>query len=69
MFAVEDYLYNTLSMGSAARSVVLVGQLAREQAAADKLPDMLPDHLQQQYPQFAASLLNLLHTAEKTIQE
>ena len=69
MFAVEDYLYNTLSMGSAARSVVLVGQLAREQAAADKLPDMLPDHLQQQYPQFAASLLNLLHTAEKTIEE
>ena len=69
MFAVEDYLYNTAAMGSAFRSVALVGHLAQEQAAAGKLPDVLPDNLQQQYPQFAASLLNLLHTAEKTIQE
>lgn len=69
MFAVEDYLYNTAAMGSASRSVALVGHLAQEQVAAGKLPDVLPDNLQQQYPQFAASLLNLLHTAEKTIQE
>ena len=69
MFAVEDYLYNTLSMGSAARSVAQVGHLAQEQAAAGKLPEMLPDYLQQQYPQFAASLLNLLHTAEKALEE
>lgn len=69
MFAVEDYLYNTLSMGSAARSMAQVGHLAQEQAAAGKLPEMLPDYLQQQYPQFAASLLNLLHTAEKALKE
>ena len=69
MFAVEDYLYRTVALNAASRSAAQVGHLAREQAAADKLPDMLPDNLQQQYPQFAASLLNLLHTAEKNIGE
>ena len=67
MFSVEDYRYQTASLNTVASAVTEVGQLARRLAAEDRLPDVLPDDLQKQYPQFASSLLNLLHTAEKNL--
>ena len=67
MFSVEDYRYQTASLNTVASAVTEVGQLARQLAAEDRLPDVLPDDLQKQYPQFASSLLNLLHTAEKNL--
>ena len=69
MFSVRERLYQAEAMSSAARSAAKVGVLACEQAEETSLPDVLPDDLKAQYPQFAASLLNLLHTAEKTIEE
>ncbi len=76
MFSVEDYAYLTEAVGSATRSAVRAGQLARgvtvegaSGVAPQHLPGILPDELTAQYPQFANSLLNLLHTAEKTLQE
>lgn len=69
MFSVEDYRFQAESIGSAARSAAVAGHLARKLADKDQLPDMLPDDLQKQYPQFAASLLNLLRTAEKQLEE
>lgn len=67
MFSVEDYRYQTASLNTVASAVTEVGQLARRLASEDRLPDVLPDDLQKQYPQFASSLLNLLHTAEKNL--
>jgi len=69
MFSVEDYLYQSEAMGCAARSAAKAGLLARKLAEKEQLPDVLPDDLQKQYPQFATSLLNLLRTAEKTIEQ
>lgn len=69
MFSVEDYLYQTEAMGQAAHSAARAGMLARQLAAQERLPDVLPDDLQKQYPQFAASLLNLLRTAEKSMEK
>lgn len=69
MFSVEEYLYQAEAMGSAARSAAKAGLLARELASKDGLPEVLPDDLQKQYPQFTASLLNLLRTAEKNLEE
>lgn len=76
MFSVEEYLYLTDAVSAATRSAVRAGQLARGQAVdgndgvePQRLPHILPDDLTRQYPQFANSLLNLLHTAEKTLQE
>ena len=69
MFAVADYRYQAAAMASAMTSAAMVGELCRHQAEEDKLPSMLPDDLQAQYPQFAASLLNLLRTAEKTLEQ
>ena len=69
MFSVEDYLYQSEAIGSAARSAARAGMLARQLAEKDQLPEVLPDDLQQQYPQFAASLLNLLRTAEKNLED
>ncbi len=76
MFSVEDYLYRTAALSSAARSVCKAGQLAcggavdgAEGMDAEQLPAILPDDLTAQYPQFANSLLNLLRQAEKTLQE
>lgn len=68
MFAVENYRYQAAAIGSAMNSAAAVGELCRRQAEEDALPVMLPDELQQQYPQFASSLLNLLRTAEKTLE-
>ena len=76
MFSVEEYLYHVEAMGSVTRSAAKVGRLARGAAvdgqpgvAPDQMPGILPDDLTARYPQFAASLLNLLHTAEKQLQE
>lgn len=69
MFSVEDYLYQTASVGAVARSVAETGHLSRRLATEGRLPEVLPDDLQKQYPQFASSLLNLLHTAEKNLSE
>ena len=67
LFAVADYRYVTAAMASAMTSATQVGELCRRQVEEGTLPAMLPDELQAQYPQFAASLLNLLRTAEKTL--
>lgn len=76
MFSVEDYIYLTDAMGSASRSVAKAGQLAgggsvdgADGVDAERLPAILPDDLTRKYPQFANSLLNLLHTAEKNLQD
>lgn len=76
MFSVEDYLYQTAAMASLAQSVSKAGELARggkvsgaDGVLPENLPAILPDALTAQYPQFANSLLNLLHQAEKTLQE
>ncbi len=76
MFSVEEYLYRTAAWSSAVQSVSKAGELARggkvdgaDGVEAEKLPAILPDDLVKQYPQFANSLLSLLHQAEKTIQE
>ena len=76
MFSVEEYLYQTAAMGAAARSAAKAGQLARGAAVdgnpgveAGQLPGILPDELTAQYPQFATSLLNLLRTAEKSLDQ
>ena len=68
LFAVADYRYQSAVMASAMTSVAQVGELCRRQAGEGTLPAMLPDELQAQYPQFASSLLNLLRTAEKTLE-
>ena len=57
----------TEAISSAARSAANAGNVARMLAEKEALPDVLPDDLQKQYPQFAASLLNLLRTAEKQL--
>ena len=67
MFSVEEYRFQVEAIGSAAHSAVMAGNIARTLAEAEQLPDVLPDDLQKQYPQFAASLLNLLRTAEKQL--
>ena len=69
MFSVEDYRYQAASMSAVAKAVAEVGHLSGQLAAEDRMPEVLPDDLQKQYPQFASSLLNLLHTAEKNINE
>ena len=69
MFSVEDYLYQTAAVASVAKAVAEAGQLSRQLAEQDRLPQVLPDDLQKQYPQFASSLLNLLRTAEKNLNE
>lgn len=68
LFAVADYRYPSAAMASAMTAAAQVGELCRRQAQEGTLPAMLPDELQKQYPQFAASLLNLLRTAEKTLE-
>lgn len=67
MFSVEDYRFQTASLNTVASAVTEVGQLARRLASEERLPDVLPDDLHKQYPQFTSSLLNLLHTAEKNL--
>lgn len=74
MFSVEEYIYQTAAINSAARSVANVGQLARgghvdgvDGVEAERLPAILPDDLTAQYPMFATSLLNLLRAAEKEL--
>ncbi len=74
MFSAEEYMYRTAAVTAAARSVARVGELARggavdgaEGVDPDNLPAILPDDLTAQYPLFANSLLNLLHTAEKNL--
>ena len=67
MFSVEDYRFQTASLNMVASAVTEVGQLARRLASEERLPDVLPDDLHKQYPQFTSSLLNLLHTAEKNL--
>lgn len=69
MFSVEDYRYQVASLSAVAKAVAEVGHLAGQLAAEERMPEVLPDDLQQQYPQFASSLLNLLHTAEKNLSE
>lgn len=69
MFSVEDYRFQPEAMGSAARSAAIAGHIARKLAEKEQLPDVLPDDLQKQYPQFAGSLLNLLRTAEKQLEK
>ena len=68
MFAVSDYRYQAAAIGSALNSTAVAGETCRRLAEEDKLPSTLPDDLQAQYPQFATSLLNLLRTAEKTLE-
>lgn len=74
MFSVEDYMYQSAAFASAVRSAARAGQLAKGAAvdgtdgvAAERLPDILPDALTAQYPQFANSLLSLLRNAEKEL--
>ena len=67
MFSVEEYRFQVEAISSAARSAANAGNVARMLAEKEALPDVLPDDLQKQYPQFAASLLNLLRTAEKQL--
>lgn len=69
LFAVADYRYQPAAMASAMTSAAQVGELCRRQAGEGTLPAMLPDELQAQYPRFASSLLNLLRTAEKTLEQ
>ena len=76
MFSVEDYYYEAAAMGAAMRSAAKAGQLASGQAVdgeagvdPSRLPAILPDDLTAQYPRFAASLLNLLRTAEKNLDK
>ena len=68
LFAVADYRYQAAAVASAMTSAVAVGELCRRQVAEGTLPSTLPDDLQARYPQFASSLLNLLRTAEKTLE-
>ena len=68
LFAVAEYRYQSAAMASAMTSAAQVGELCRQQVEEGTLPAMLPDDLQAQYPQFAASLFNLLRTAEKTLE-
>ena len=76
MFSVEDYYYEAAAMGAAMRSISKAGQLAAGRSVKGEegvdpaaLPDILPDALTAQYPRFAASLLNLLRTAEKNLED
>ena len=69
MFSVEDYRYQAASMSAVAKAVAEAGHLSGQLAAEGRMPEVLPDDLQKQYPQFASSLLNLLRTAEKNIGE
>ncbi len=76
MFSVEEYLFQTAAVHSAARSVAHAGELARggvvggeEGVKPQELPAILPDDLTANYPMFATSLLNLLRTAEKTLSQ
>lgn len=67
MFSVEDYRYQAASVSVVAKAVAEVGYLSNQLVAEERIPEVLPDDLQKQYPQFASSLLNLLHTAEKDL--
>lgn len=74
MFSVDEYLYEAAAFSSFARSAAKVGHLAAGGAVdgqpgvePEQLPAILPDDLTNQYPRFAASLLNLLRTAEKNL--
>ena len=67
MFSVEDYRYQTASISAVAKAVAEAGHLSARLMEEDRMPEVLPDDLQKQYPQFASSLLNLLHTAEKEL--
>lgn len=74
MFSTADCLYMSAAMASAGTSAAKAGALARGHAVegepgveAERLPAILPDDLTAQYPLFANSLLNLLHTAEKNL--
>ena len=67
MFSVADYRYQAASMSTVAKAVAEVGHLSCQLAEEDRMPQVLPDDLHKQYPQFASSLLNLLHTAEKEL--
>ncbi|MBQ1950583.1 MAG: helix-turn-helix transcriptional regulator [Clostridia bacterium] len=76
MFSVEEYLYQPAAVAATARSAAKIGELARGAtvdgiAGVDqqKMPAILPDDLTAQYPQFANSLLTLLRTAEKSLEE
>ncbi len=76
LFSVEDYFYRSAALSSAMQSTAHVGQLARGGAVDGQpgvdpsaLPAILPDDLTAQYPMFATSLLNLLRTAEKTLNK
>ncbi len=74
LFSAEEYMYRMAAVASASRSIARSGELARggsvdgtDGVDADRLPAILPDDLTAQYPLFANSLLNLLHTAEKNL--
>lgn len=74
MFSTADCLYMSAAMASVGTSAAKAGALARGHAVdgepgvePQRLPDILPDALTAQYPLFANSLLNLLHTAEKNL--
>lgn len=74
LFSAEEYMYRMAAVASASRSIARAGELARggsvdgaDGVDADRLPAILPDDLTAQYPLFANSLLNLLHTAEKNL--
>lgn len=67
MFSVEDYRYQTAALNRVSMAVTEAGHLCSQLASEERLPEVLPDDLQKQYPQFASSLLNLLRTAEKEL--
>lgn len=76
MFSMEEYLYQPAAIASCARSAAKIGELARGAtvdgiAGVDpqKMPAILPNDLTAQYPQFANSLLTLLRTAEKNLEQ
>ncbi len=76
LFSIEEYVYKAAAMSSAMQSAAHVGYLARGGVVDGQpgvepsaLPAILPDDLTEQYPMFATSLLNLLRTAEKSLNK
>lgn len=72
MFSVPGYLFMPLTSGQMEVAAAKFGRLANGKAVdgAEGLPSppmILPDGLTKQYPQFAASLLRLLHDAEARV--
>ena len=72
MFSVPSYLFMPLTSGQMEVAAAKFGRLANGKTVdgGEGLPNppiILPDDLARQYPQFASSLLTLLHDAEARV--